>query len=66
MKIKMTILAFMLATILNAQKITKIMYKDTSRWSVDGVMHKGLSHRMVIEGVYNDKDLMIRNSFGKN
>jgi len=64
MKNKMTIVAFMLVAGLSAQKITKVMYKDTSRWSKDGVMHKNISHRMVIEGVYNDKDLMIKNSFG--
>ena len=62
----MTMIAFMLVAGLSAQKITKIMYKDTSRWSKDGVMHKDLSHRMVIEGVYNNKDLMIKNPFGKN
>ncbi|MDZ4664666.1 MAG: hypothetical protein SGJ15_07300 [Bacteroidota bacterium] len=66
MKEKLVLLILAIAINVNAQKITKIMYKDTSRWSKDGIMHKDLAHRLVIEGVYNGKDLLIKNSFGKN
>ncbi len=59
-------LALILVANMNAQKILKVMYKDTSRYSKNGVMYKRLSHHLLIEGVYNGKDLFIRNGFGKD
>jgi hypothetical protein len=66
MKTLITTFALLLATHLSAQKITRFLFQDTSVWSQDGVTHKDLSHHMVVEGVYNNKDVMIRNSFGKS
>jgi hypothetical protein len=58
MKTKMMVLAFILATSLNAQKITKILGQNTSTYSRDGKTYKVPSHRMEIEGIYNGKDLL--------
>jgi hypothetical protein len=66
MKIKLTLFLFMFVAGMNAQKITKILNKDTSRYLKDGVKYKKLAHRMEIEGVYNGKDLYISNGFGKD
>lgn len=59
------VLTVLFSASISAQKITKILHKDTSRFSKNGIMYKRLSHRMVIEGVYNGKDLYINNGFGK-
>ncbi len=66
MKTKMMIATCMLAASLSAQKITKIKGLDSTRHSVGGVWYKTPGHRMEIEGVYNGKDLFVRNSFGKS
>lgn len=64
MKAIYSILALLFAASMSGQKITKILYKDTARSSIGGVMYKKPAHRMVIEGVYNGKDLFIKNGFG--
>ena len=56
----------MLIVSLHAQKLTKIMGLDTTKFSKNGVMYKSPGNRMEIEGVYNGKDLFIKNSFGKS
>ncbi len=66
MRIKPILLVLMLATSLNAQKVTKILHKDTTRYSKNGINYKRLAHRMIIEGVYNGKDLYMSNGFGKD
>jgi hypothetical protein len=66
MKIKLLLMFFVLILSMNAQKITRVMHKDTSRFSKNGIMYKRVSHRMVIEGVYNGKDLFVKNGFGKD
>jgi hypothetical protein len=67
MKILITfVLAFLMLSYSYSQKITKIRYQDTSRFSKNGINYKRLAHRMVVEGVYNGKDLYIKNGFGKD
>ena len=65
MKTKFTIVALILVASIRAQKLTKILGLDTTKFSKNGVMYKSPGNRMEIEGVYNGKDLFIKNSFGK-
>ncbi len=65
MKTKITIIALMLVTSLSAQKITKIKGLDSTRHLQNGAIYKSASNRMEIEGVYNGKDLFIKNPFGR-
>lgn len=66
MKTKITILAIVFVATLSAQKVTKVLHKDTLYKPKNGIILKELCNRIVIEGIYNGKDLMIKNSFGKN
>jgi len=64
MKLKIIVLALTFVSGLNAQKMTKIFGKDSTRFLRDGKSYKVPGHRMEIEGCYNGKDLYIRNSYG--
>jgi hypothetical protein len=66
MKTKLIFAAIVLATDLSAQKITKIKGLDSTRHSSQGIMYKKPGHRIEIEGVYNGKDIFVKNSYGNH
>ncbi|MFN7910485.1 MAG: hypothetical protein ACK5QC_01600 [Bacteroidota bacterium] len=66
MKTKLTILTIIFAGTLCAQKVTKIIHKDTLYRPHNSGIIKELCNKLIIVGIYNSKDLMIKDSFGKN
>jgi hypothetical protein len=64
MRIKLLLSLFTLVASVNAQKITRILGEDSTRYSKNGIWFTKPGHRMIIEGIYNGKDLYMSNSFG--